>query len=85
MEGIPEGFEVYENPNARVFLRKVQPKTITDEEVEVVKRGLGQSRHLRHYQSWAVAELAGPAAEVAPDGSSPEPPRDSRRGRLPWH
>ncbi len=47
VEGIPEGFEVYENPNAQVFLRKVQPKTITDEEVEVVKRGLGQSRHLR--------------------------------------
>jgi hypothetical protein len=47
VEGIPEGFEVYENPNARVFLRKVQPKIITDEGVEVVKRGLGQSRHLR--------------------------------------
>ena len=50
VEAIPEGFEVYQNPNARVFLRKIQPKIITDEEVEVVKRGLRQFRHLRHYQ-----------------------------------
>jgi hypothetical protein len=30
---IPEGFEIYENPNAQVFLRRIPPKIITDEEL----------------------------------------------------
>ena len=33
---IPEGFEIYENPNAQVFLRKIPPKLITEEERQVV-------------------------------------------------
>src|SRR5215467_16163471 len=28
---IPAGFEIYENPNAQVFLRHIPPKIITDE------------------------------------------------------
>ena len=31
-DAIPEGFEMYENPNAQVFLRRIPPKLITDEE-----------------------------------------------------
>src|SRR5262249_17703056 len=31
-ESIPVGFEIYENPNAQVFLRRIPPKIITDEE-----------------------------------------------------
>lgn len=34
---IPEGFEIYESPNAQVFLRKIPPKIIADEELAVVK------------------------------------------------
>ena len=28
-EAIPEGFEIYENPNAQVFLRSIPPQLIT--------------------------------------------------------
>jgi hypothetical protein len=37
---IPEGYEVYENPDAQVFLRKVQPQVVTPFEVAVVEKGL---------------------------------------------
>jgi hypothetical protein len=30
---MPEGYEIYENPNAQVFLRKIQPQIVTPEEV----------------------------------------------------
>ena len=40
VDTIPEGFEIYENPNAQVFLRKIQPKLISDEEIAIVKRRL---------------------------------------------
>lgn len=34
---IPAGYEIYEHPNAQVFLRKVVPRAITDEEWSVVE------------------------------------------------
>ena len=37
---IPEGFEVYESPDARVSLRKIPPKIIRDEEVAIVDRAI---------------------------------------------
>lgn len=37
---IPEGYEIYENPNAQVFLRKIQPQIITPEEVAIVQTGI---------------------------------------------
>ncbi len=37
---IPEGFEIYENPNAQVFLRRIPPKIITDEERQLVEDGM---------------------------------------------
>jgi hypothetical protein len=37
---IPEGYEIYENPNAQVFLRKIQPKEIMDQEIEIVESAL---------------------------------------------
>jgi len=37
---IPAGFEIYENPNAQVFLRRIPPKVITDEERQVVEDGM---------------------------------------------
>lgn len=41
-DSIPEGYEVYENPDAQVFLRKKLPQVITPEEVAVVRDGLGR-------------------------------------------
>ena len=40
VEAIPEGYEVYENPDAQVFLRKIVPQLVTPDEVAVVKEGL---------------------------------------------
>lgn len=37
LESIPEGFEIHENPNAQVSLRKIQPKIITDGEKSLVE------------------------------------------------
>jgi len=47
---IPDGYEIYENPNAQVFLRKVQPKVITDEEKAIVEAGIQKFSSLEDYQ-----------------------------------
>jgi hypothetical protein len=39
---IPEGHEVYENPDAQVFLRKQKPQVVTPEEIAVVREGLAR-------------------------------------------
>jgi hypothetical protein len=40
VNSIPEGFEVYENVGGQVFLRRKQPKLITDDELVMVKEAL---------------------------------------------
>jgi hypothetical protein len=40
IEAIPEGYEIYENPDAQVFLRKIVPQLVTPAEVAVVTKGL---------------------------------------------
>jgi hypothetical protein len=40
LESIPRGYEVYENPDAQVFLRKIVPQLVTPAEVAVVEDGL---------------------------------------------
>ena len=40
LDAVPDGYEIYENPNAQVFLRKAMPEIITDEEVVAVQIGL---------------------------------------------
>lgn len=60
VEEIPDGFEVYESPNAQVFLRRIRPKVIADEEVEVVRVELEQFRHLRYHR----VEVKGEAITV---------------------
>jgi len=49
-ETIPDGFEIYENPNAQVFLRKIQPKLITDFEKAMVERGMRQYSKVKNFQ-----------------------------------
>lgn len=50
VDEIPAGFEIYENPNAQVFLRRTRPKIITDEEMAIVEQGMRQFSSERHYQ-----------------------------------
>jgi hypothetical protein len=39
-QSIPEGFEVYENPHAQVFLRRKVPRLVTDEELRQLEDGV---------------------------------------------
>ncbi len=41
-DAIPEGYEVYENPDCQVFLRKKKPQAVTPLEVAMVRDGLGR-------------------------------------------
>ena len=47
---IPEGFEIYENPNAQVFLRRIPPKIITDEERQIVEDGMRKYADVKDYK-----------------------------------
>jgi hypothetical protein len=49
-ESIPDGFEIYENPNAQVFLRRIPPKLITDEERQIVADGMRKYAGVRDYK-----------------------------------
>ncbi len=47
---IPEGFEIYENPNAQVFLRRIPPKIITGEERQLVEDGMRKYASVQDYK-----------------------------------
>jgi hypothetical protein len=49
VEAIPEGYEIHENPNAQVFLRKIQPQIVTPEEVAIVREGVKKFAKLDHF------------------------------------
>jgi hypothetical protein len=47
---IPEGYEIYENPNALVFLRKILPKEISDEEMGILEHELNAHAESSKYK-----------------------------------
>ena len=47
---IPTGYEIYENPNAQVFLRRIPPKIITDAERQVVEEGMRAYAEVKDYK-----------------------------------
>ena len=49
-EAIPDGFEIYENPHAQVFIRRIPPKIITDEECQVVEDGMRKYAGVQDYK-----------------------------------
>ena len=49
-ESIPIGFEIYENPNAQVFLRRIHHKLITDEERQVVEDGMRKYAEVQDFK-----------------------------------
>jgi len=49
VDSFPPGYEIYENPNSQVFLRRKRPQIITDEEVATVKAGMQQYCRLEKF------------------------------------
>jgi hypothetical protein len=49
VEAIPPGYEVYENPNGQVFLRRTQTQIIADEEAALVEAGMRQYCRLERF------------------------------------
>jgi hypothetical protein len=49
-EAIPAGYEIYENPNAQVFLRRIPPRIITDEERRIVEEGMRTYATVKDYK-----------------------------------
>jgi hypothetical protein len=50
VKSIPEGYEIYEDPNGRVFLRKIVQLKISKEEVSVVENSIRQYAKLKDYK-----------------------------------
>ena len=50
VKSVPEGYEIYEDPNGRVFLRKIVLKKITEEEVSVVENSIRQYAKAKDYK-----------------------------------
>ena len=50
VKSIPKGYEIYEDPNGRVFLRKIVPIKISQEEVSVVENSIRQYARLKDYK-----------------------------------
>jgi len=57
---IPEGFEIYETPNAQVFLRRIPPKIISDEERQIVADGMRTYASVQDYK----IDVRGNAIEI---------------------
>lgn len=49
VDTIPVGYEIYENPNAQVFLRRIQPRMITEAEVATVEAGMKKHCRLERF------------------------------------
>ncbi len=49
IDSIPEGYEIYENPNSQVYLRKIQPKVFSDRELETVEQGIKRYSKIKHF------------------------------------
>lgn len=50
VESIPEGYEIYEDPNGRVFLRKVLPTKISQEELSAVEDSIRRYAEVKDYE-----------------------------------
>ncbi|MBC8871604.1 MAG: hypothetical protein H8E44_19435 [Planctomycetes bacterium] len=37
---LPDGFEIYENPRGQVYCRRIQPKLISEQEIEVMRKAI---------------------------------------------
>ena len=76
---IPAGFEIYENPNAQVFLRRIPPEIITDEERQVVEDGMRKYASVQDYK----IDVKGNAIEIDMAHQDSETLREMFRGIVP--
>lgn len=49
LDTMPEGFEIYENPDGQVYCRKIPKKIITDEEVAIVEQAMKRFSKVEYY------------------------------------
>jgi len=49
VDNIPDEYEIYENPNAQVFLRRKLVSLIKDEELDLLERGVRQYADLKNF------------------------------------
>jgi hypothetical protein len=52
---VPDGFEIYENPRGQVYCRRIRPKLITEQEIEVVREAIRKCAK----QFFAVVDVKG--------------------------
>jgi hypothetical protein len=76
VETMPEGYEIYEHPNGQVFLRREQPQVITDEELEIVRRGIEREAAVDHY----ILDVKDKAIIVYTADQAPDSMVDTFRG-----
>lgn len=50
VDTIPDGYEIYENPNAQVFLRKTPTQVFTDDEMNVIEQGIKRYAKLDYFK-----------------------------------
>ncbi len=50
VDTLPEGYEIYETPNAQVFLRRIVPQMIRDQEKQIVKNGMQKFSDVPHFK-----------------------------------
>lgn len=50
VDQIPEGYEIYEHPNGRVFLRKKLEQLVTDEEVDTIDEVMKEYSPIKDYK-----------------------------------
>lgn len=78
VQSIPDGFEIYENPNAQVFLRRIPPKIITDEERQLVEDGMRQYASVKDYKIGRCFR----AVDLLSSNRGREPPTRLRRAMM---
>lgn len=50
MDEIPSGYEAYENPNGRVFLRKKQEQLIRSDELAIIEKGIKKYSDIKDFK-----------------------------------
>ncbi len=50
VDAIPEGYEIYENPNAQVFLRRIPERVFTEEEIDIVRNSVKDLSALKDFK-----------------------------------